>query len=70
MATMFLPCLTVAAQAEPIPPTVAYNCNEDSGACKFTPEEDCAIAYYEPARLSDEAFINCTRASTIDPPPL
>lgn len=40
---------------------VVNHCASAPGTCIFTPEADYSYAYYEPARLNSDVYINCTR---------
>ncbi|WP_459801981.1 hypothetical protein [Herbidospora sp. RD11066] len=37
------------------------HCNGDLGRCVFLPERDYSFAYYEPAEVTGDTYINCTR---------
>ncbi|WP_327045147.1 hypothetical protein OG320_25935 [Microbispora sp. NBC_01189] len=46
--------------ARPVTEAVSY-CNGAPGRCVFKPEKEYSYAYYEPAQVNGDTYINCTR---------
>ncbi|WP_460067084.1 hypothetical protein [Streptomyces sp. YKOK-I1] len=70
------PPLDKTIRGNELPPSVAFKgndrrtvaeavteCNSNATKCAFTPEDDYSFAYYEPARVTGENYVNCTRAT-------
>ncbi|WP_147268811.1 hypothetical protein [Sphaerisporangium album] len=46
--------------SRPVADAVNY-CAGATGRCAFTPDKDYSYAYYEPAQVNSDTYINCTR---------
>ncbi|GAB7110876.1 hypothetical protein JCM4814A_91940 [Streptomyces phaeofaciens JCM 4814] len=75
-AVQIPPPLDKTIRGDELPPSVAFKgndkrtvadavteCNKGTAQCAFTPDDDYSFAYYEPARVAGENYVNCTRAT-------
>ncbi|MER5374975.1 hypothetical protein [Streptomyces sp. NPDC002553] len=75
-AVQIPPPLDKTVRGTELPPSLAFKgndkrtvadavteCNTGAVKCAFTPDNDYSFAYYEPARVAGENYVNCTRAT-------